>query len=226
MNISKLHHITYIIFFVLASGCASKSVQQPLESEPTQAINAIPEPVNMEITKETAEQTTEQAATTVLTKSVAKVETIADVVESIPQPPTEQSTVYFDFNSADLSSDTSNVINTHIEFLKNNPDYRITLEGHTDSRGSNNFNKSLGANRAQTIKERLIKSGVKADQIRTISYGEEKPAIFGDNDDAWRSNRRAVITYHQPDTLLPGKAENANAQSQKTKDGSTMFVSE
>ncbi|MDH3326188.1 MAG: OmpA family protein [Gammaproteobacteria bacterium] len=87
-------------------------------------------------------------------------------------------------------------------------------------RGTKDFNKSLGNQRARAIKENLISKGINENQINLISYGEEKPAVFGNNDDAWRSNRRAMFVYSD----IPG--QQAKKQDSQTNSANKMFVSD
>jgi peptidoglycan-associated lipoprotein len=75
------------------------------------------------------------------------------------------------------------------------PNARIRVEGHTDSRGSREYNIALGERRAQAVSRILFLAGVENHQVAVVSYGSEKPAVQGMNEDAWRYNRRAEIIY-------------------------------
>ena len=83
----------------------------------------------------------------------------------------------------------------HAEYLTKHPDTTITLEGHTDERGSREYNLALGERRAQAVKQQMTLLGVNPDQIHVTSYGEERPAVQGHNEYAWSRNRRVVIDY-------------------------------
>ena len=69
----------------------------------------------------------------------------------------------------------------------------LTIEGHCDERGTAEYNMALGQKRANAVKQYLVKNGVKADRIKVVSFGKERPAVEGSNEDAWSQNRRAVM---------------------------------
>ena len=75
------------------------------------------------------------------------------------------------------------------------PNAQVRVEGHTDERGSREYNVTLGERRAQTIAKFLIMKGVNPAQVHVVSYGKEKPADLGHDEAAWANNRRAVIVY-------------------------------
>ena len=141
-----------------------------------------------------ASQTTEP---TVVETTPVKVAAITENTPMAKELPTDKSTVYFKFDSSILSSIAKNKISTHIRFLKDNPEFSITLEGHTDSRGDEQYNTTLGSQRAEVIKDLLIAQNISADKIELVSYGEKKPAMQGENENAWRSNRRAMFVYNK-----------------------------
>ncbi len=87
------------------------------------------------------------------------------------------------------------VIAAHGRFLAGNATVRVRLEGHTDERGSREYNIGLGERRAQTVKRALMLQGVQEAQIATVSYGEERPAAAGSDENAWSKNRRVEIVY-------------------------------
>ena len=92
-----------------------------------------------------------------------------------------------------MNSSTS--IAAHGRFLAGNATVRVRLEGHSDERGSREYNIGLGERRAQTVKKALALQGVQDSQIATVSYGEERPAAAGSDDNAWSKNRRVEIVY-------------------------------
>ena len=73
----------------------------------------------------------------------------------------------------------------------------LVVEGHCDERGSNEYNLSLGENRAQAIRATLVSKGIAADRIQTRSYGEEKPAAIGSGESVWSLNRRGEFSLYQ-----------------------------
>lgn len=100
--------------------------------------------------------------------------------------------VFFGFDKSKLSADSIAVLKTQAEWLKANPEKKVVIEGHTDDRGTRDYNLALGERRAVAVKNYLISRGVDADRIRVISYGKERPAVVGANEAAWSQNRRAV----------------------------------
>ena len=106
-----------------------------------------------------------------------------------------QRVIYFDFDSSDIRSEYVDVIAAHGRFLAGNATVRVRLEGHTDERGSREYNIGLGERRAQTVRRALALQGVQESQITTVSYGEERPAAAGSDENAYSKNRRVEIVY-------------------------------
>ena len=104
-------------------------------------------------------------------------------------------TVYFDFDSSAISSDDEEVIKHHGKYLALNSSASVRIEGHTDERGSREYNIALADRRAQSVKRLLTFQGASSSQIIVISYGEEKPAALGHDESAWQLNRRAELIY-------------------------------
>jgi peptidoglycan-associated lipoprotein len=105
--------------------------------------------------------------------------------------------IYFDYDHYDLSADDQATIAADATFLKAHPSIRFTIEGHCDERGSTDYNLALGDNRANAARDALIKAGVQASQIKTISYGKEKPFCTESNESCWQKNRRDHFVYGQ-----------------------------
>ncbi len=103
--------------------------------------------------------------------------------------------IYFDFDSAGIRPDFSEVLAAHAVFLVENPGAMVRLEGHTDERGSREYNIGLGERRSQAVRRVLMLQGVAATQITTVSYGEEQSAINGSDEEAWSLNRRVELVY-------------------------------
>ncbi len=106
-----------------------------------------------------------------------------------------QRTYYFALNSNELSDNDVMSINAHAKRLVNASRTRIRVEGHTDERGSREYNVALAERRANAVANVLILKGVPQEQISVVSYGKEKPAVVGHDEAAWSKNRRAVIVY-------------------------------
>ena len=109
-----------------------------------------------------------------------------------PSSPLSTRTIYFELDSSDIRSEYVEVLRAHARYLASNPSARVTLEGHCDERGTREYNLALGARRANSVKDYLVSLGVSPSRITTISYGKERPAVLGSNEDAWSQNRRSV----------------------------------
>jgi len=104
-------------------------------------------------------------------------------------------TIYFEFNSAKLSDESLSILETHGDFVAGNGEVEVRLEGHADERGSREYNIALGDRRAQSVRRVLLFQGASVNQVDTVSYGEEKPAVEGHTDEAWSRNRRVELIY-------------------------------
>ena len=118
-------------------------------------------------------------------------------IESLndPNSPLSQRVIYFAYDSSDVVEQDRPLIEAHAAFLAANPTVKVTLEGHTDERGSREYNIGLGDRRAQSIRRMLEFQGVAPNQITVVSYGEEKPAVEGHDESAWSMNRRVELVY-------------------------------
>lgn len=103
--------------------------------------------------------------------------------------------IYFDFDSAQISPQYLSVITAHGRFLAQNPGGKVRLEGHTDERGTREYNVALGEGRAVSISRMMQLQGVSPGQVSVISFGEELPVADGQNESAWSQNRRVNIIY-------------------------------
>ena len=101
--------------------------------------------------------------------------------------------VQFDFNMADLRPDAREVLDNFAKCMVQNGDWRLTIEGHCDERGTTDYNLQLGERRAGTVKEYLTRLGVDKARIKTISYGKEKPVDTSGTEAAWEKNRRGEL---------------------------------
>jgi len=99
--------------------------------------------------------------------------------------------VYFEFDSAAILLEAQEILESKGEWLQNNSDVPVTIEGHCDERGTIEYNLALGDRRAESAKAFLVNLGISGSRLNTISYGEERPLDSGGNEDAWTKNRRA-----------------------------------
>ena len=112
-----------------------------------------------------------------------------------PSSPLYEKVVYFDFDSAEVRPEFLPMLRAHADYLINTPAARLIIEGHCDERGSREYNIALGERRANAVKRFLEAEGVSPLQLETISYGEERPAVPGHDEEAWSRNRRAELVY-------------------------------
>jgi peptidoglycan-associated lipoprotein len=110
--------------------------------------------------------------------------------------------VHFDLDSSDLAQSDFAVLNAHANYLAQNGAAHVTLTGHTDERGTREYNMALGERRAKSVQTYLVTNGAHAGQIDVVSYGKEKPVNEGHDEAAWAENRRVEIGY---DKLDPNK---------------------
>ena len=111
----------------------------------------------------------------------------------------QNQTVYFDFDrSVVKASETAKIDTVASEFKNCDPNSDLLVEGHCDERGTPEYNRALGERRALALREYLIKAGVNADRVHTLSFGEDKPAVIGHDDAAWTKNRRGEFILVLP----------------------------
>jgi len=106
-----------------------------------------------------------------------------------------RSVIYFDYDSSEIRSEYLEVVAAHAAYLAKYPNARVRLEGHTDERGSREYNIGLGERRAQAVRRALQLQGATEAQIATVSYGEERPAVAGGEEAAHAQNRRVELVH-------------------------------
>jgi len=102
--------------------------------------------------------------------------------------------VFFAFNSAEISKEAENNLLGQSLYMKNHENTKIQIAGNCDERGSTEYNLALGARRANAAKAVLVKDGIAASRISTISYGKERPLVKGTGEAVWKYNRNATTT--------------------------------
>lgn len=103
--------------------------------------------------------------------------------------------IYFDYDSSLLTPENEAIVRAHAQHLKTLPGTQVVLEGHTDERGTREYNLALGENRAKTVSRVMQALGLDSSRIQTISYGEERPVSLDSTQNAWNLNRRVEILY-------------------------------
>lgn len=128
-------------------------------------------------------------------EAAQRMERAKDMAEREMAALQNEQTVYFDFDRATVKSEFYPVLDKHAAFLVKNPSQSVVIEGHTDSRGTPEYNIALGERRAKSVETYFMNAGVSASQISVVSYGEEKPAQMGATEYAFAQNRRATVVY-------------------------------
>lgn len=109
----------------------------------------------------------------------------------------ENEDIFFAYDSSALTAQAQDVLRKKAVFMKANANVKVTIEGHCDDRGTNEYNLALGEARARSAKAFLVDLGIPAARLATISYGEERPIAKGQSEEAWSKNRRAHFVIEQ-----------------------------
>jgi peptidoglycan-associated lipoprotein len=102
-------------------------------------------------------------------------------------------TIYFEFDKSNLTSKSIQTLKSTVNALNDNSSIQITLAGHADERGTREYNLALGQRRAETVSDYLVLNGISKSRITVKSYGEERPAVSGQNEKSYSKNRRVEI---------------------------------
>ena len=105
-------------------------------------------------------------------------------------------TVYFGFDSSELDGEAQAALDRQAAFLNVNPTMVLIIEGHADERGTREYNLALGDRRAVAVRDYLLAKGLNAARVRTVSYGKERPAVSGSNEESWAKNRRSATVLN------------------------------
>lgn len=112
---------------------------------------------------------------------------------STPAAAHDLAPVFFGYDSADLDDGARAVLDRNAKLLREHPEWRVTIEGHCDERGTIEYNVALGERRASVARAYLVDAGVAADRVQAISFGKERPFDEGHDEAAWAKNRRAHV---------------------------------
>jgi peptidoglycan-associated lipoprotein len=112
-----------------------------------------------------------------------------------PASPLSNRVVYFEYDSSSVRQEDQATLQAHAAYLGEHPNLTVRLAGHTDERGSREYNLALGERRALSVRQILMLQGASIDQFQVTSFGEERPAESGNDDFAWSQNRRVEIIY-------------------------------
>ncbi|MDP5141191.1 peptidoglycan-associated lipoprotein Pal [Rheinheimera baltica] len=146
-------------------------------------------------TDQSGADTSSMPQETVQVETVEKVVSPAEQMRQKLESLRQENTIYFDFDKATVRPEFIETLQAHGAFLTANPSVRITVEGHSDERGTPEYNIALGERRAVAVVQYLQNLGVSSGQISTVSYGEEKPVDMSRSEAGFAKNRRAVLVY-------------------------------
>jgi peptidoglycan-associated lipoprotein len=158
-----------LLLSLVISGCAKKPAEQTKEVSPTQQ--------QQEISKE--QKPGAAAPSETVTAPAAKFD----------------NKIYFDFDKFDLKPEATEALNGLVAFLKANVNLKVKIEGNCDERGTTEYNVALGERRANSAQEFLVTQGIDPQRVTTVSYGKEKPADPGHDEEAWAKNRRDEFVF-------------------------------
>jgi peptidoglycan-associated lipoprotein len=172
---------------LVAGGCASNEAVKTEDKAAATVRAETPKTVKQPETGDSSSSARKQAPEAPVTIAAADTQPVKTITEASPFE-----TVYFDFDKSDLRQDARNTLTKNAEImLKSKQAAKIKIEGHCDERGSAEYNLALGERRAKSALQYLITLGVQPDRLSIISYGKEKPAVQGNDEEAWAKNRRA-----------------------------------
>ena len=112
-----------------------------------------------------------------------------------PASPLSQRVVYFAYDSSEIRPEDRPVLEAHAAYLADHPTANVVLEGHADERGTREYNLALGERRAASTRRLMSLLGASEQQLRQVSYGEERPAVVGQDESSWQMNRRVELDY-------------------------------
>lgn len=174
---------SFLVTTALFSGCAKKTVktEEGMVAPPPEVTQPAPAPAEKPQYTQGAEEPLESQPV----KAPEKVATILEGRTTGPMLP-----VYFDFDRYDIRKDQQQRIIGDADYLKQNSNLVIQIQGNCDERGTNEYNMALGQRRANSAKKYLMNLGIAGSRITTISFGEERPLNHGHDELAWSQNRR------------------------------------
>jgi peptidoglycan-associated lipoprotein len=185
-----------VIAGLIATGCAPRKIAQ-LPEHPSATIQPEPRPHTPVEDRQRAGMAPDDTIAardlpkeTITDRHLAKVEP-PDIKPTVRELQARIQDVYFDFDRYDIREDAKPILREMASMLLRNNNLKVIIEGHTDERGTNEYNLGLGDMRATSVRGYLISLGISSGRIETISYGEEKPVCRGQTEECWALNRRA-----------------------------------
>jgi peptidoglycan-associated lipoprotein len=175
----------FVCSSLLLSSCAKKQIQVSDTVSPPAAEQKVDDAAKAKTEEEARKRAEEEAAKQGRQRELEKRKAFAAQFRMF-----ESQHIYFVFDKSDLTAESQALLKQKDNWLRDNASYSIRIDGHCDERGTNEYNLALGERRAHAAKKFLMDLGISGDRISTLSYGEERPADPGHNEQAWSKNRR------------------------------------
>ena len=191
MNAIKTFALPLIAVSLIMTGCATRKPTTDLNNDPSSNVPSTSTTVN-------TSGLSEDAALNAQNLAGASAKGVTEANKSF----LAKRVVHFDYDSSELSNEDFQTLQAHAQFLNANANTKIALTGHTDERGTREYNMALGERRAKAVQSYLITNGVNATQLEAVSYGKEMPINAGHNEAAWKENRRVELNYEAVPPLL------------------------
>ena len=191
MNAIKTFALPLIAVSLIMTGCATRKPTTDLNNDPSSNVPSTSTTVN-------TSGLSEDAALNAQNLAGASAKGVTEANKSF----LAKRVVHFDYDSSELSNEDYQTLQAHAQFLNANANSKIALTGHTDERGTREYNMALGERRAKAVESFLITNGVNAGQLEAVSYGKEMPVNPGHDENAWNENRRVEINYEAVPPLL------------------------
>ena len=177
MNLPYAKFVAVFALGAVMMGCASTQKEDPEEIEAT-------------VVEESSSASSDSS-----TSSVSESTTYSGDPLDDPDSLLSTRVVYFEFDRSDVRPEDRPVLEAHAVYLSQNPTAQVALEGHADERGTREYNAALGERRAKAVRSLMSFQGAAGQQMRTVSWGEERPIDRGHDETAWSANRRVEIIY-------------------------------
>ena len=174
----KKYALLFLSFPIIFLGCSSLPTSE--NNQPAQISSSAPEDDSGQV-----------SSTGIDLDSMIDGEAIIDDIPSEPLV----NIIYFDFDESNLRDEYTDILLQHASKLGNNSMIEVRLKGHADERGAREYNIGLGERRSQAVRRTLMLEGVSSDQLTTVSFGEERPVVFGNDEESYSLNRRVEIKY-------------------------------
>ena len=183
MRVSRRSVTAFALTLLAVAACKKKPEPAPTPA-PAPAVQTAPR-VNqdsIDAARRAADEAARRAAADAEARRRAALESVRNAIGA---------KVYFDYDKDEIRDDQKAVLDAKVGILNANAGLRLRIAGHTDDRGSDEYNLALGQRRAASVQRYLVSRGIGAARFETVSFGKERPAAQGQNEDAWSKNRRA-----------------------------------